>query len=174
MPTYSCNEKEFLENLRKYLDNGYNPEIHRCITSGYRYIFALSPTERRSIGLNKIIDGTRLECDVRVDGKFFKKKTRIWQKGFKFTVARFPYYNVEYSFTVLENTYKHSFRVYHKLKLTKIMELKTEKRTHHLFFAKNKKVLSPTYEVQVLEPDKELLHIPIPEHLTVMEGKMVS
>lgn len=169
MPTFNCNEKGFLENLRRYMDRGMNPLIHRNARQTISRHQNAGSLMLRKLGLSGIKNRNSykgLNYDIVLNGVFHKRGSSIPDE-----LKWFPMIEVTYVFTIMENTYVLRFYVLFEVK-KKVGKPKTFMVESGLIFKTKKPYVVRPIVIDLQVPREELLRIPIPRKLTLMDGEL--
>lgn len=172
MPFYDCNEHQFIENLRRVLESHVKLVVNRSLIQhddskyGLSFVpdfeFKKYETIAKRARVRSSVYATKafydnyhkrfhMEEDVLHSGKYHSVKS-----------LSIPYYKVEYTFSIWNDTYTHSFDVLFA------PEIKLEKRD--LNNAKN--VLM--YTLNFLPPDEKSIKLSLPKSVLVFDVKRMT
>lgn len=179
MPFYECNEHQFIENLRRVLESHVKVIVNKSLIQhdDSKYGLAFIPdfefkkyeTVAKRVRLRSTVHTTKpfydnyhrrfhMEDDVLHSGKYHSIKS-----------LSIPYYRVEHTFTIWNDTYTHSFDVLFK------PEIKLEKRE----VPQNAKEGNASKDVLIhtlnfIPPDEKALKLSFPKSVLVFDVKRMT
>lgn len=177
MPSYECNEHQFIEDLRRILESHVKIVINRSLLqhddAKYGLSFIPDFEFKRYATIAK---RARVRTTVCAAKPFYDNyHRRLYMEDDVLHSGRtpgrsisIPYYRVEYTFTIWHDTYTHSFDALFN------PEIKLEKRG--LPAGRNgvekKEVLVHT--LNFVPPDEKTLKLPLPKSVLVFDVKRMT
>ena len=175
MPTYECNEHQFIENLRRLLDSHIRVILNRAMIQydDSRYSLSFIPDEvfkkyytisrRRKVrestyATKPFLDEYHHTLHLKDDCLSSRKQNRM-------RPLSIPYIRVEYSFSIWGDTYKHSFDVLLEPGI-RIAKRKLPKSRLRYSSLKDKMLI---HTLQFNLPDEKGLSLILPKSVIVFE-----
>lgn len=182
MPFYECNEHQFIEDLRRVLESHVKVVVNRSLIQhdDGKYGLSFVPDfEFRKF--ETIAKRARVRGTVYAAKPFYDNYHRAFHMGEDVPYSpkhhstkslSIPYYRVEYTFTIWNDTYTHSFDVLFE------PEIKLEKREvppqGGMESINDKKNEVLVHTLNFLPPDEKTLKLTLPRSVLVFDVKRMT
>src|SRR3972149_4247386 len=180
MPFYECNEHHFIENLRRMLESHVKVVVNRSLIQhdDGRYGLAFTPDfefeKYETIAKRVKVRSTVYAAKPFYDNyhRAFHMEEDVLHSGKYHTIKSLsiPYFRVEYTFTIWNDTYTHSYDVLFQpeIKLEKRKVPKQGKKASD----EGKEVLM--YTLNFLPPDEKTARLTLPKSVMVFDVKRMT
>jgi hypothetical protein len=177
MPSFECNETQFIENISRILDSENKFVVNRRVQvyDDKRYGPAGLPDEvfnqlssilSRKDQRTSVYAKTHFLDDYHHKIYFLQDMVHSSSK-MKYPVLHIPYYKVEYSFRIFGSSYYHSFDVLFKPKIS-IEQRKIVKKMNPKIEEESVMLI---YVLQFEPPSEKMLVINLPKKVLILDFK---
>ncbi|MGQ0795632.1 MAG: hypothetical protein ACT4N5_05560 [Nitrosopumilaceae archaeon] len=177
MPSFECNETQFIENISRILDSENKFVVNRRVQvyDDKRYGPAGMPDEvfnqfssilSRKGQRTSVYAKTHFLDDYHHKIYFLQDMVHSSSK-MKYPVLHIPYYKVEYSFRIFGSSYHHSFDVLFKPKIS-IEQKKIVKKMNPKIEEESVMLI---YVLQFEPPSEKMLVINLPKKVLILDFK---
>lgn len=175
MPSYECNEQQFIENLRKVIDTNFKIIVKRAIkihNDSIHNISRLPDCEFKKY--SQLMMKSKQRTNVYAKKPFYDEFHRRFYSEFdkvhsarysKIITLSIPYFKVEYSFDIWGETYCYSFDALFQPIIK--LETKNIKPLSITGKEKNKRLL--LFVLSFKPPQQETLQIKLPQSVLLFE-----
>ncbi len=180
MPTYECNEHQFVENLRRLIEAHLKVIVNRTLIhyDDGRYSLSFIPEEEFS-KFQSIATRTKVRASVYANKPFLDEYHRtLYVDGDSLSSAKYPharrlsipYVRVEYSFSVWGDLYKYSFDgLFHpEIKISKRKIPRTRNRAIARV-RKDNEGRTLIHTLSFMMPDAKALQLSLPKSVLVFD-----
>ena len=180
MPTFECNETQFIENINRLLGSDARFVVNRRMQlyDDRKYGAASFPDEvfdqftsilTRKNQRSSVYARTHFLDDYH-QKVYFMQDLLHSSSRLKFPILHVPYYKVEYSFRIWGNSYHYSFDVLFKPKIS-IQQKKITKKMNQKIEEDSTMLI---HVLQLEPPPEKMLSINLPKKVLVLDFKKAN
>ncbi len=180
LPTYECNEHQFVENLRRLIESHLKVIVNRTLVhyDDGRYSLSFIPEEEFT-KFQSIATRTKVRSSVYANKPFLDEYHRtLYVDGDSLSSAKYPharrlsipYVRVEYSFSVWGDLYKYSFDglFQPEIKISK-RKLPRSRNITKTGVGKDNDGRTLIHTLNFLMPDDKALQLSLPKSVLVFD-----